>query len=302
MIVPVASMPHYRAHLEPILALIPHATERTSDEDVALVAAHRDLRIARKAGFRRFILGQHGIGQSYSNDHPSYPGGRDNGDVGLFLAPNAHSADRWRRAYPQSSVAIVGSPIIDGLPRRGGDDGPPVVAVSFHWECSAAPESRSARREFAAVLPSLADHYQVIGHGHPRIPNLARFWAHLGIEYVPDFREVCRRADVLVFDNSSVGYEFASTGRPVVVVNSRNYRRSQEHGLRFWEAAHVGISVDQPSMLRAAVMAALSDDIEAQQNREHALALVYQPRQGGAAAAASAILNWVTPQMVVVAA
>lgn len=292
MIVPVTSLAHYRAHLEPVLALLPHATERRAHDDVALVASHRDLRTARQAGFRRIVLAQHGIGQSYSGDHPSYPGGRDNGDVGLFLVPNEHSAGRWRRAYPSASVAIVGSPILDGLPQRDGGGGPPVVAIAFNWNCGVAPESRSARHEYRGVLADLTAHYRVIGHGHPRIPNLARFWRQRAIEYVPDFREVCRRADVLIADNTSALYEFASTGRPVGLLNSRHYRRSEQHGLRFWDAAHVGPSIDEPRMLRALVMAALDDDHEAKARREDALSIVYAYRSGAAERAAQAIMEW----------
>jgi hypothetical protein len=60
---------------------------------------------------------------------------------------------------------------------------------------------------------------------------------------VASLREVQRRAAVYVCDNSSSMYEFAATGRPVVVldlpegrIKGIGYRRNINHGLRFWDA------------------------------------------------------------------
>ena len=58
-----------------------------------------------------------------------------------------------------------------------------------------------------------------------------------------DFDEVMERSTLYICDNSSTLYEFASTGRPVVVLNAPWFRRDIEHGLRFWEHADVGVSV-----------------------------------------------------------
>ena len=50
------------------LELLDHAPERAGPDDIALVASYTDLRAARRLRFRRFILAQHGAGQSYGGD------------------------------------------------------------------------------------------------------------------------------------------------------------------------------------------------------------------------------------------
>lgn len=285
MIDVIASQPHYADHLAPVAALLP------SGGDVALVAGYGDVVAARQRGYRRIVLMQHGAGQSYTTDHRNYPGGRHNGDVGLFLTPNEHSADRWRRAYPQTPVVAVGCPKLDTLPAREPGPGP-VVAVAFHFDLHLYPETRSALAWYLPALKDLAERYAVIGTGHPRRRDLVRLYERRGIEYVPDFREVCRRADVLAFDNTSVGFEFAATGRPVVVMDAPWYRAEAAHGLRFWDAADVGVRVSVPDALAPAIKRALQLKPKDVAARERALDLVYAYRTGAARRAADAVREW----------
>jgi hypothetical protein len=291
-----SSRPHYAAHLAPILERLPPDLP----DDVCLVASHRDLVAARREGFRHLILAQHGIGQSYTKPLPSYPGGKDNHDVGLFLVPNQHAADRWREAYPGAPcVEVVGSPIIDTLPRmdprrRHNADPYDTVAVSFHWDAAHTPEAGSAFRVFRDQVAQLAERFHVIGHGHPLRKGMQAFYERNGIEYVPDFADVCRRADVYVCDNSSTLYEFAATGRPVVVLNSPQYRGTVNHGLRFWDAAHVGLNAWHGDDLGDVVERALQDPPKAREDREDALDIVYAYRSGGAQRAADAIVRWLS--------
>lgn len=297
MIVPVSTEAHHFAHLEPILAHLPYASSRRNRSDVALVASYGSLRRARRDGFTRFVLTQHGAGQSYGGDkrtanHPSYPGGSDNGDVGLFLVPNHHGAERWRAAYPKARVGVVGSPRLDVLPRREGKLDEPVVAISFHWDGRGIPEHRSAQATYLKALVELTKRYKVIGHGHPIRRDLTRFYRAFRVPYVPSFDDVCRQADLYVCDNSSTIFEFASTGRPVVVLNNPTYRRDVSHGLRFWDAADIGVNVDRESELLSSVALALEDRPEQQAAREAALRIVYAHRTGAAKRAAGSILEW----------
>lgn len=300
----LASAPHYRAHLLPAWEALPPARRgvavdladlraRHGGGAVALVASARDMGRAWRLRYRRIVMVEHGIGQSYRGiASPSYPGGPGREPVGLFLSPNETAAAADRRAYPAARVAVVGDPGLERLPGR--EPGPrPVLAVSFHWDWSKVPETRSAWPHYEAALRDMAARIPLIGHAHPRAQErLLPLYRRLGIEAVADFGEVCRRADVYAADNTSTLYEFAATGRPVVVLNAPGFRRDVEHGLRFWSAAGVGVNVDDPAELPAAVERALALQPADVAAREAALGIVYAHRTGAAARAAAAIEEW----------
>jgi hypothetical protein len=282
----------------------------------AFVASWGDVQTARRSGRTRIARIEHGIGQSYAGDpksqaavHESYAGGKGQEGVSLFLTPNAHSADRWQRAYPSASVAIVGSPKIDALPAYE-PEGEPIVAISTHFDARVCPETRSAFPLFQRAFVALAKRHRVIAHAHPRAAGEVSQWARRnGIEWVASLREVQRRAATYVCDNSSSMYEFAATGRPVVVLDiptgrttGAGYRRDINHGLRFWDAADVGVRIDDPADLPEAVRIALVDPPGIRENREAALDIVYAYRDGRAAErAAAALLSWAGQEAAVAA-
>lgn len=269
----------------------------------ALVVSVGDTKVARRLGYRRFAFAEHGAGQAYigqrgiNGRHPSYSGGADREDTELFLVPNEYSADLWRRAYPGACVAVVGSPRLDALGRlsRPTAGEPPVVALSFHWPAYVAPEAGTALGHYGAVLPELARRFRLIGHAHPKgdwPDRMARVYRRAGIEFVRDFSEVVQRASLYVCDNSSTLFEFAALRRPVVVLNCPDYRRNVHHGLRFWDAAHVGLNCDQPGDLADTIERALIDPPEVRARREDALGIVYAYRSGAARRAADALVLW----------
>lgn len=272
----------------------------------AFVVSIGDTKVARRLGYRRFAFMEHGAGQAYIGDsdavaqrHPSYAGGVDREDVELFLVPNEYSAALWRRAYPGARVDVVGCPKLEDLNQLAAErveSDRPVVAISFHWPAFTCDEAGSAIGHYLPALPALAAAYQVIGHAHPKADwhaRMARHYRRAGIPFVEDFADVVRQADVYVCDNSSTIFEFAATGRPVVVLNDPKFRRNVNHGGRFWDWATVGIQVDQPDELVAGVRRALEDPPEVRAERERVLELVYPVRQG-AAPAAAAIVDWLT--------
>jgi hypothetical protein len=178
------------------------------------------------------------------------------------------------------------------LPQRRSKIGSPLtIAVSFRWSAGVCPETTSAWTYFQNHIAELArDDWKVIGHGHPRVLQRMESWYEsLGIEVVPDFYEVCRRADIYVGDNSSTIYEFAATGRNVVLLDSPEYDDNIEHGLRFWSAAMVGPHVRPDGDLPAAIAQAREGW---DWNREGALYKVYSHLHGASAAAAAALEDW----------
>lgn len=292
----LASRPHYLAHLRPIWDALPSdargGVNGHPTSDAALVASHTDVVWAAGAGWQRIALLEHGIGQSYSNGASAYPGGRRRDAVGLFLSPNETAAALDRAAYPEARVEVVGDPVLDGLPFQR-EPRRPVVAISFHWGTMITPERRSTVPFFRPALPELARSFELIGHAHPRAARLvSRIYRKLGIEFVADFEEVCSRASLYVADNTSTLYEFASTGRPVVVLNGPTFRHEVHHGLRFWDAAGVGPQVDRPEDLVGVVQAALEDSPAQRQAREDALAITYGFRSGAGPRAAGVLLDW----------
>jgi hypothetical protein len=124
-----------------------------------------------------------------------------------------------------------------------------------------------------------------------RIPGeMARFYRRIGVEFVPTFDEVCRRASVFVADNTSCLFEFASTGRPAVVLNCPLYRREVSFGLRFWAASGVGRNVDEPGELVEAVQRSLSEPRPS--TVDVALRLAYSSLTGAAERGAAILADW----------
>lgn len=311
MIDVLAIEPQFAEHARPVWQALPpflrgeFGPSVTSTNPV-LVSSHGDLRVARALGRTEIAYLEHGAGQSYGGDpgsarHRSYAGGEDHEDVSLFLVPGPHPAARWREAYPAARVEMVGSPRLDSLPGREGDAAP-VVALSFHFNAMAGcQESNGLWRWYRHLIPTLAKRFDLIGHAHPRWSDRIRPWfQRAGVPFVDRFEDVCRRASVYVCDNSSTIFEFASTGRPVVLLNAPEYRRSVDHGLRFWSASHVGVNA-KPKDVVERIVEALEDAPERQVNREQALSLVYGHRSGGAGRAAAALVDWLAERRAVAA-
>lgn len=296
--VPVALMSHAAARGVDATGVLgrgaPDARWRRTGGPV-LVASIGTANAWRRGG-RAVVLLNHGAGQTYVGDngnrHPSYSGGSGRDFISLFLEPGPNAAEVTRSVYPDARVVEVGSPKLDAIhsaPSKSRTERP-VVAVSTHWDCLVVPETRSALAEFADQLPALAESFDVIGHAHPRIATEARaVFERIGVPFVEDFDDVLAMADVYVCDNSSTLYEFASTGRPVVCLNSTHYRPDVSHGLRFWDAVP-GVQCWPHEDLVETVTATLSETDPHRAQRVAAVACAYIACDGHAAQRSAAAI------------
>lgn len=259
-----------------------------------------------RAPGRPIVLIEHGVGQPYLGvDHCAHPGGRGRDRIGLYLCPNRSVAGRNARAYPDAEVAVVGAPHLDcwhascsgpsseALTRA---DGP--VVVSWHFAAAVCPEAGTAWPHYGpAALTQLAVAFgdRLRGHAHPRLlPQIRHFYDAAGIEVLDWFPDVLDQAAVYACDNSSSMFEAASIGIPVVAMNAPWYRRSVEHGLRFW--SHVpGPQVDDTDQLVATIRAVLDNPGLAAPSGQAAAAEGYVAMDGHAAdRAAQAVCAWLT--------
>lgn len=321
----LATQPHYVAHLAPLwLALDPaergtfHAMgpacaaeaarygippaelqrRRTMPaphrihEPVWLVASWWDL--DRLGPRRRAVFVEHGAGQQYlGNGHPeNYPGGPRRERVALFLCPSPRVADANRATYPRTPAEVVGCAHVERLAARRtwaevcGIERRPVLTFHFDTAHQVAPEARSALGHYLPALPTLARQVRPLGHGHPRAwAELAELYAEHGIEPCEHQDDALARASVLIADNTSAMFEAAALDVPVVVLNAPWYRRDVHHGLRFWDAADVGLQVNEPDELVPAIAWTLHHD-PLRDRRRAIAAEVYPQPEGGAARAA----------------
>lgn len=287
---------------------------------------------------RSFILMEHGVGLTFRN--PSYAGSLGlRRRVAMFLVPNEHTRAMNAKVLPMTPQVIIGCPKLDEFAapppappqmseehRAFGEGGrKPVVCISFHWNGShIAPEAGNAFAHYQAILPELArqEDFTLIGHGHPKFPQLREVFEALGVEFIADFREVMQRADVYVNDCSSTMYEFIvapathvagmgdargmfarPTGeggdraqhvvplrsRPVVLLNAPWFRRNIHHGIRFWEYSDIGPQVNEPGELIGTIQDILVAPGEYQEQREKTVRELYPYLGESAGRAAEAI-------------
>lgn len=281
-----ASREHYMHHLLPVWAELhvrglagqrwaPRTDSVTGAQRwggptgrLVLVASYVD---AMKVAPAPVVVLEHGAGQTYPGDplaaeHGSYSGGAGYPHARLFLCPSETVADRWRARYPEVPAVAVGCPKLDPWHRRDFPraDGPTTVGITWHYDEQLVPETRSAWMHYRAAMPSLVAAQQALGRrvvcsAHPRaLSALGPLLAAAGAEVTPYLADLLNEADVLVADNTSALWEFASLDRPVVLLNAPWYRRDVNHGGRFWTWATAGPQADEPNQVGPAIDQALA--------------------------------------------
>lgn len=327
MIDAYASLPHYWRHLAPILAALPpeqrgevwadHGSRPWGPQlfrgdltaRTTLVASWDDaLRLSTLSPRRRLVYVEHGAGQVYLDrpEHPAFSGGaREHrlANIVGYLVPGEPVAARVRAARPDAWVAAVGCPALDRHHGRFPLD-QRTIAVTFHWPNVLCPESMWALPAWQGRLGDVIAMWQtrgfsVIGHAHPKAAGYMRpVWRRLRIEFVEDVDRVFQRANWLVADNTSLMYEWAAVGRPVVALASPLWRTRVHHGLRFW--SHVPGPEYRPAQaheLAQIDFGGLAYHPEWVTVRERCAAFVYAPGSAGIAAqlAVAALLKEEVP-------
>ena len=231
------------------------------DDAIILTCAYGDMSRAAQNGAYKVIHMEHGTGHTFGT--AAYPNGKGKRSlIDLFLYPNEYTA---RKAFEVRSTRyeVIGTPKMDEWipaprPRKPAD---PTIAIAFHWGERNAnpPESGTAWEHYEECLEDLSHAYRLIGHGHPlAAEKYKREFEARGIEYVENFADVMKRADIYINDLSSTLYEFLVTGKPVIVLNAPWFRRNVHHGIRFWDYSNVGVNVEGPDHLSRAIDATLS--------------------------------------------
>lgn len=236
---------------------------------------------------------------SHNSDvrHKAYAGGPDWERLSLVLSPGPHAAKHWRHFYPGLKVVEVGVPKLDRwcYVRDRPQHDPQVVAFAFHWPCKQTAETWPAFDDWADRIAALPrDRWTLLGHWHPRWGDTLRRWYFRhDIEPVERFDVVLDRADLLVADNTSVMFEWAAVGRPVLCIEESRWRHDVEHGLRFWSHPP-GVTAGDALPLEDYIEAALADDPHARELRSAAVAAAYGTLADGQATARAveALSSW----------
>lgn len=263
--------------------------------DLLVVAASGNIKFANWSG-RPAVLCQHGSGQSYGyKRNASYAGYPGHKGIALFLHPGPHPVSRDQSVYPNTPVVAIGCPKLDDWhteKRKLPKNKKPIVVISFHWPAKiGVPEALGLGDFYESGLKSLVgrDEFEIMGHAHPRAWKYIRpYYEKYGVPMVRDFEQVINTADVYCVDNSSTLFEFASTGRPVVVLNGPPYRKDINFGLRFWSASHVGVNCEHPGELLDCIISAIGDKGDLPAKRADALSRVYAFQDGRSAERAAA--------------
>lgn len=277
-----------------------------------LVAGMHDANVASRCGWGVALL-EHGSGQMYDGDtsgaktrkrSSSNAGGTGRQSIGLFLCTNEPVRQANEALYGPRAV-VCGSPRLGALEHARALHVPaerPTLALAWHWACNVAPPwSQWLLPEFRPALRQLRSLWKgdIIGHCHPRAWHYAeQAYREVGIEPVQHWSDVVMRADVVSFDNTSVGWEAAALGIPVVLCETPKWKRTVEHGLRFWTYADIGPTVADDTYPEALAGKWVDAAVRALTERD-----VYAPRMAAMAEAVyperkpdiavDALLRWI---------
>lgn len=256
-------------------------------ETLAMVVSARDHANALAMGFA-VVRGEHGIGQTYvagkKTDSSVYAGSPNHRLLFAYFAPGVHPYQKQTEAHPEVVAYRTGSPFLDRFAPYPEPE-PAGVGFVFHWDNTVQAESAATWPYWSNQICELvAAGQEVWLHCHPRERGrfAAEFLQPSGLtdRWVPTLEELHLKCGVVCGDNTSAMYLLAGAGHPLVVLNHSKYRHNINHGLRFWDAADVGVNCDRASDLPAAIeMARRRREVD-WKYRESALNYVFYRREG----------------------
>lgn len=246
------------------------------------------------------VLTVHDFGETFGDTHnkiPDYLQPRNKKvKPSLFLPPGRHLHEQQQDMFPDVPSVMIGCPKLDPYhlkPPRPRNDRP-VVALSFTWNWQKAKGqpvgAYSYYKSIVEEIKNVSD-WVVIGNAHPHMYNTIRYdYMKNKITY-HTFEWVMEHADILVCDYSSIIYEFASTGRPVVLLNAPWYKDiPHDQSIRFWKCAGIGLNVWEPKDVIPAIYQTLHDDPIQKSEKQAILDYVYHVRDGTSASTAANVI------------
>lgn len=273
-----------------------HVFDKTKGwDDHVLTCGYGDMTSASRMSRHKLIMMEHGIGHGFGT--AAYPNGIGRRDlVDFFLYPNQYTADK-ALTVRKTPYDIIGTPKMDQIVNTIGSWGASerTICISFHWGDGKQnpPESGSALNHYRSILPVLNKKYKLLAHGHPLARQVHKpIYQDLGIEFVDDFMDVCRRASIYINDLSSTLYEFLCTGKPVILLNAPWFRRDVQWGIRFWDYSNVGINVEDPAQLCDAIDRTFENYLICEDARRKAIQDLYPFLGYSASVAASTLVHY----------
>lgn len=245
---------HYKEHMRPLVDLVKLDPEMSTtffgkcnnayNANVVVVASYKDLVAVRElpGGFEKIIYMEHGAGQAYNfppeNKHLKnyYSGGERKGVDGIMVPGNFA-----RNAYVASGYAgpiiEIGCPKLlnwtEEVPKSSAEE--VVVGLAFHWDCGGCTETSATWHQWLPKIWSLKLHnpkWKFVGFCHPRNnEQLTKDYKFFGIEK-SEKTPIAEGVDIMLCDNTSLGWEFMWFGKPTLWLDGWQYR-NVAHGLRF---------------------------------------------------------------------
>ncbi|WP_306203951.1 bifunctional glycosyltransferase/CDP-glycerol:glycerophosphate glycerophosphotransferase [Actinoplanes sp. RD1] len=162
---------------------------------------------------------------------------RETPNWSFLVSPNRFSTPILQRAfryqgemlesgYPRNDVLVNQDPVAMAAIREriGLPEGKRVVLYAPTWRddefYGSGRYKMSMHLDLAAARRALGDDHVVLVRRHPNvvdpIPNDGSGFA-IDVSTYPDMADLCSIADVLITDYSSVMFDFANTGRPILL-------------------------------------------------------------------------------------